>query len=106
MYLLIGIGCRGLSVRNVRILLVNLFPPSKANLSAYSSPWSWALKEAIGEAQFSTLHRSPTVSVSFREIKREACELGHIMARVPLAVSYDQHLLDGEPLSCPTNRHF
>jgi hypothetical protein len=42
-------------------------------------------------------------NVSFEEIGREAFELGHIIARAPLAMSHDQHLLDVEPLFSPKN---
>jgi hypothetical protein len=42
-------------------------------------------------------------NVSFKEIGREAFELGHIIARAPLAMSHDQHLLDVEPLFSPKN---
>jgi hypothetical protein len=49
--------------KNHRILLANLFPPSQANLSAWSSPRSCGFKVAVGEAQISTLPSSPTVSL-------------------------------------------
>ena len=52
-------------LKNDPILLANLFPPSKANLSAQAPPWPCALKEATGEAHLSTLPSSPTVSLFF-----------------------------------------